>query len=187
MESEILHFNPWCENSDFASVIVSTRFGGEPMAQPYIHFWRVRGQSLDYLRKAQRRLQSLYRRLARAELRTEQRLYIGELSYSPDNSVYAPSTNEGDESTNVTNCHGQVHQPQHNHGRTDHGLKKINHGNVIGNVLDGNIHKTSGTHQNTTIGGGFRGTFGSFTGDRWTQLTLLVNIMTHATFTLSNL
>ena len=30
-------------------------------------------------------------------------------------------------------------------------------------------------------------TQGSFTGDRWTQLTLLVNIMTHTTFTQSNL
>ena len=58
---------------------------------------------------------------------------------------------------------------------------------VIGNVLAGDIHKTCGTHQNTTVGGGHLDTVGSFTGDRWTQLTLLVNIMTQTTFLHSNL
>ena len=91
-----------------------SRFGGGQMAQPYIHFWRVRRQNLDNVHKAQRRLQSWGRRLARAELRIEQRLYIGELPYLSDSSVCAPSTNEGDEDepTNVTNCPGLVHQPQ---------------------------------------------------------------------------
>ena len=34
--------------------------------------------------------------------------------------------------TNMTSCSRQVHQPQNNHGQTDHGLKKINHGKVFG-------------------------------------------------------
>ena len=63
MENEILHsIHPWNENKEFVSVMVSTRqisrFGGRPMAQPYIHFWRVRRENLDYVHKAQRRLQS---------------------------------------------------------------------------------------------------------------------------------
>ena len=39
--------------------------------------------------------------------------------------------------TNVTNCPRQVHQPQHNHGQTDHGLKQINQIKVIGNIVAG--------------------------------------------------
>ena len=91
------------------------------------------------------------------------------------------------EPTNLTNCPRQVHQPQHNHGRTDHGLQLIRHGKVIGNILFGDIHKTCGTHLNTTIGGGYHNPKGSFTADRWTQLALLANFMTHTTFTQSNL
>ena len=87
--------------------------------------------------------------------------------------------------TNVTNCPRQVHQPQHNHGQT--GLKKINHVEVVGNIIAGDFHKTCGTRQSATTGGGYFDTKGSFTGDRWTKLTLLVNIMTHTTFTHSNL
>ena len=34
------------------------------------------------------------------------------------------------------------------------------------------IHKNCGTYENSTVGGGDFGTIGSFTGDRWTQLTL---------------
>ena len=56
-------------------------------------------------------------------------------------SCFALSTNESDEDdfdygasliepTNVIHCTKQVHQPQHNHGRTDHGLKQINHGST---------------------------------------------------------
>ena len=54
--------------------------------------------------------------------------------------------------TNVTNCPRQVHQPQHNHGQTDHGLKQINQCKVIGDIVAGDIHKTCGTHQSTTTG-----------------------------------
>ena len=75
------------------------------------------------------------------------------------------------EPTNVTTCPKQVHQLQHNRGWTDHGLKQIRHGKVIGNILVGNIHKTCGTHQNTTVGGGYFKTKEAFTGDRWIQLT----------------
>ena len=41
------------------------------------------------------------------------------------------------ESITVPNCPRHVHQPQHNHGRMDHGLKQINHGKVVGNMLAG--------------------------------------------------
>ena len=75
------------------------------------------------------------------------------------------------EPTNVTKCPKQVHQLQHNRGWSDHGLKQIRHGKIIGNILVENIHKTCGTHQNTTVGGGYFKTKGSFTGDRWIQLT----------------
>ena len=67
------------------------------MAQSYVHFRRVGKQHLEFVRKTHRSLQSWCRRLARAELRTEQRLYFGELPASPDSIVYAPSTNESDE------------------------------------------------------------------------------------------
>ena len=60
--------------------------------------------------------------------------------------------------------------------------KEINHCKVIGKIMAGDFRKTNGTHQNTTIGDGFLKTKGSFTGDRWTQLTLVVNVMTHTTF-----
>ena len=56
-----------------------------------------RRQSLEYIRKVHRRLQSWHRRLARAQLRTKQRLWFCELPDSPDSSFYAPSSNERDE------------------------------------------------------------------------------------------
>ena len=46
-----------------------------------------------------------------------------------------------------------------------------NHGKVIGNISAGDTHKTCGNHQSATIGSGDLHTKGSFTGDRWTQLT----------------
>ena len=91
------------------------------------------------------------------------------------------------EPTNVINCLGLVHQPQRNHGQTGNGIKQVNHGKVIGNIVAGDIHKTNGPHRSTTLGDGYLNTQGSFTRDRWTQLTLLMNIMTHTTFTESNL
>ena len=47
--------------------------------------------------RACRRLQSSTQRLARAELRTEDRLCFCELPDSPDSSEYPPSSNESDE------------------------------------------------------------------------------------------
>ena len=60
-------------------------------------------QSGEYMSKAYRILQSLTRRWARAELRTEQRIWFCELPDSPDNSEYAPSSNK------VTR---HIHQPR---------------------------------------------------------------------------
>ena len=71
------------------------------------------------------------------------------------------------EPTSRTNCSQEVHQPQHNHGRMD----LINHDKVIGNIMGGDIPKTCGTHQSTTIGGGYLTSKDAFTRDRWTQLT----------------
>ena len=83
----------------------------------------------------------------------------------------------------MTNCPKQVHQSQQSHGRTNHCLKQIIHDKVIGNILAWDIHKTCGTQQSTTIGGGYFST----TRIRWAELTILVNIMTRNTFTRSNL
>ena len=73
--------------------------------------------------------------MARAELRTKERLWFCELPDSPvfdshlhptkvarTTSIMEPLSIEP---TNVTNCPRLVHQPQHTHGRTDHGLKHI--------------------------------------------------------------
>ena len=114
-----------------------------------------RRQSLEHIRKAHRRLQSWHRRLARAELRTKHRLWFFERPDSPNCSISAPLSNERDEdgttsivepsridTINVPSCPKQV------------GLKQINHGKVIRNIMVGDMHKTFGTHQSTTIGGG---------------------------------
>ena len=69
----------------------------------------------------------------------------------------------------------------------DHGLKQINYGTVIGNIFNRDTRQTLGAHQSTTIGGFFFHTRGSFTGDRWRQLTPLVKIMTRTTIAQSNL
>ena len=67
-----------------------SRFGVGPMAQSHSHLRHVRKQnSPTHMRKTRRRLHSWSRRLARAELRTEQRLYVGEQPDSPERSVYA--------------------------------------------------------------------------------------------------
>ena len=52
-------------------------------------------------------------------------------------SVAKTTSSTVTEPTNMTNCPKQVHQPQHNHGRTDHCLKQINHGKVIGQIMVG--------------------------------------------------
>ena len=97
MDIEILHtIQPLCVNKDFARVIVSPREISHIglVAQSYIHFRHGRKQNLNYVRKAQRRLQRWCRSMVRAELRPEQRIYFGELHRQQS---YAPSTNEIDE------------------------------------------------------------------------------------------
>ena len=89
--------------------------------------------------------------------------------------------------TNVTECSRPVHQQPRNRGQTDHGITQINHGKVTGNFMAGDIPKTCGTHQNTTIDGGYLDTEESFTGDRCTRWRPLVNNMAHTTFTQSSL
>ena len=56
--------------------------------------------------------------------------------------------------TNVINCLRLVHQPQRNHGQTDHGLKQTGHGNVMCEITARDIQKTYGTHQKTISGDG---------------------------------
>ena len=126
------------------------------------------------MHKAHQRLQSWGRRWARAELWVEQRLYIGELPYSPDNSVFAPSTNEGDEDepTNVTHCPGLVHQPQPGSMVSRRSIMASwqrfwleTFARLVGPIRIPQLAVTT------------LGTVGSVTGDRWTQRTLLVNII----------
>ena len=76
MAVQILHFiqvffgdSRLCQSHDLLT------FGEGPTAESYIHFRRVRKQNLEYVRRAHGRLQSWSRRLACAELRTEQRPY----------------------------------------------------------------------------------------------------------------
>ena len=52
--------------------------------------------------------------------------------------------------TNVINCLRLVHQPQRNHGQTDHGVKQTGHGKVMCKITARVIQKTYGTHQKTT-------------------------------------
>ena len=89
------------DDQDFATVMASTRgisrFGDGPTAESRIHFRCVRKQNIEYVRRVHSRVENWSRRLARAELRTEQRLYFCELSDSLDSSIYAPSINESDE------------------------------------------------------------------------------------------
>ena len=149
------------------------------------------------MRKSLRKLQSWHWRSARAELRTTQKRWFCELPASPDSSCYVASSNGSYaddvdyEAFNDRAKQNDQSQTQHNRGQTDHGLIQITRGKVIGNIVVGDIHKTCGTLKSTTIGGVLLNTKvntkGSFTGDRWTEPTLLVNIMTHTTFTQSNL
>ena len=46
--------------------------------------------------------------------------------------------------TSVINYLRPIRQPQRHHGQTDHGIKQINHGKVIGNIMGGGICNTCG-------------------------------------------
>ena len=98
--------------------------------------------------RAHGRLQSWSRWLARAELRTEQRLYIGELPDSPDSSEHAPSTNESDEDDfgygafiDRANQRSKLKQTSSSTTTLSWAngswSEQINHGKVIGNNLAG--------------------------------------------------
>ena len=99
---QILQFiHPWYENRDFGRVAAASRetsrFGGGPMAQSYNHFRSVRKQNLEYVQRARRRWQNWSRILARAERRTEQRLYMSELRGFTEKQFDTTSTNDSDE------------------------------------------------------------------------------------------
>ena len=156
-------------------------------------------KNLECMRKAHRSFKSWHRRTLSCRT-SDKRRDFGSVNFQIHQTVFQSHHHPQREAkttsilelsvvkpTNVTNCPRQVHQPQHNHGQTDHGLKQINQFKVIGNIVARDIYKKCGTHQSTTTGGGNLNTKGSFTGDRWTQLIVLVNIMTHTTFTQSNL
>ena len=94
MEIDILYFiQEWYGDHDFARINTSSRhlarYGEGPVAQSFVHFMHSRKQNLTHLRKA-----SWCRRLDRGEIRTEHRLYIGEVEQpdSPDISIGAPCT-----------------------------------------------------------------------------------------------
>ena len=82
-----------------------TRFGEGPTAQSRILARRVR--NLEYMRKVHRRLQSWSRRVARAELRTQQRLWFCELPDSPDSSLLHQPTNVK-RTTSINNLHSSI-------------------------------------------------------------------------------
>ena len=120
------------DDQDFATVMASTRgisrFGDGPTAESRIHFRCVRKQNIEYVRRVHSRVENWSRRLARAELRTEQRLYFCELSDSLDSSIMPHQSTKVTrttsivepsliEPTNVTNCLKHVPPSQHNHGR----------------------------------------------------------------------
>ena len=54
------------------------------------------------------------------------------------------------ETVSADSCSRQMHRSQHNHG-----LKcQVEHGQVIGHIMESDIPSICGTHQNTSIGGG---------------------------------
>ena len=90
MAVQIIHFiHPWSEHRDSGSVMTSTceisRFDGGPMAQSYVDSRSTGKQKLGGVRRANRRFQNWSRRLACAELRIEERLYLCELPDSVTN------------------------------------------------------------------------------------------------------
>ena len=137
---------------------------------------------------------SCHQRLARAEFQTKQRLRHCELPVSLDSSVSAPSSNESDaddigygvliDRVDLK----QVHQQQHNHGRTHLGVIQDNHGKVIGHVVAGwTVTRFVGPIGIPHMAVAQIIQTDLFTGDRRTQMTHLMNIMVHTKLTQSNL
>ena len=129
------HFvKDWSGDKDFARVTASSRhlarFGEGPMAQSYNHSGCAFKQNLEHVRKTHRRLRSWNRRVDRAELLTEERLWFCELPDSPAHPAKLTQMTRSFMDRNDQRSHlpKQVHQPQHSHGRMDHGVKyRINH------------------------------------------------------------
>ena len=182
MEIEILYFiQERYGDKDFAKVMASSRhlarYGEGPVGQSFVHFKHTRQQNIAYWRKARRRLQSWRRRFDRAQIRTGHRHYIEELPDSSDSSVHAPSTDSdsedfdyeaftarNDQRAQVSQTSSSTTTQSWTYGSRSQ--KKISDGKVIGNMLAADIRKTYGTHQSTTLDGGYLNTERSFTRDR---------------------
>ena len=93
------------------------------------------------------------------------------------------------ETISVAKCPKEDHQSQHNHGRVD----QVNHGNVVGNAFGGILSRFMGSNQIFTILGGEADmlTKGSFSQERWTQLTHFFGIddtyQTHSLYPLGGI
>ena len=85
----------------------------------------------------------------------------------------------------MPSCPKKTHQPQPSHGSLNHGLKyrfkswlAVLRQGTFSRLVGPRVCHNWRCHDNTK---------GSSTGDRWRQLTLLVNTMTNASFTQGNL
>ena len=87
------------------------------------------------------------------------------------------------EPTSVPKCPKQVHQPQHNHGRLDHGLKC----RIDQFLLVKTVPRLVGSIRIPHLAVATLAQKGQFTRDKGTQMTLLVNIIPDTTLTQSNL
>ena len=72
----------------------TSRFGRGATSPSLVHYRSIRKQNFEYLRTARERLPSWRRKLDRAEIRTEQRLWFYELPGSPRSISDASSANE---------------------------------------------------------------------------------------------
>ena len=133
--------------------------GEGPTAHSYAHTRSARKQNLEYMRKAHRREQSWHRRSARAEFPTlETAWFLSTIRFTRQQLLC--SVNQRKWRLHWSSKPAWPLAPNKfinhntNHGRTDPGLKQINHGKIMGNIFAGDIHKTCGTHQSITFGCG---------------------------------
>ena len=195
MEVQIIHFAQcWNEDTDFARVVASsrhlTRFGEGEMARTYTGTRSVRKQRSYVCAQSTLKITKLATKVGTCSNSNWRKpLVVWTTRFTRKQwwcSINPLLIERRLMPTNVVNYLRPNHQLERNHGQTDHGIKEMNHGKVTGNTTAGDIHKNCGTNQDTTIGNAYLRTTRSFTGDRWTQLTQLVNIMTQTTFTQSN-
>ena len=100
MAAEILQVtHTQYEDEELGSVMAATRetsrFGEGPLAHSSDYFRGTRKHHVKYVQQAQR--QCSIRRLARAQFRTEQRLWFGELPDSALSTLYATSESDSDD------------------------------------------------------------------------------------------